>query len=1142
MVYIIWGVLSWFIYLVRAAEEQNTTALVYNTNYSFDEQQDQLAPKIQAQNHNLAKRRSLKAHEWTDINKGIWGVWKDKVYGGIGYYACGAEMRFEDNVLGDDTAANGLRLNFCHHNNWNDQTEFKDIYSGKWGAWKGKKMCPLNMYIDGAMVKFEGYQGSDDDTALNGLKIRCITKNGNKISWVSIYEGLWGTWNQEVIRPGKFVTGAQIQFEDDQGSGDDTAWNGLKFKFEPMPSASLLPSPSDMFELLYQCVTIKDLIGKNFEARDKRGHTYTLTKLGENGSLFDQTLSGNRKYNIGIYESTSETNTVSYKRGKYCGSIGKRREGKFKLVESSKVTSSTITIREPSTCVYEMVLTIPICDAKMDSPTQSLLNVLQEFETEARVCNEDGLALAKIIEDNLINNIKAINPLKEKMDKIIKPFKKVYEIRNFIKRMAKMVPKVGKMIIIVVKKIEALYVGFKNFSNTLSKYVEKVPLPKPLKKLRETFTVADLLVSKLKKVHFFLAGEVDPTKTSLSLGVGLAHLAGTMADAAVKSRDAINLAENCSNQKSVDSFSEKALPKMNDLLIASKSCSIIKNTLGSVDLSFLGTLYKLIDQVYEAIQPVLDLIDTILKTVASQATEALCCITPPHLQAAVQAISQVIDFSTCFAGPVEGLLDDLIRELVPDVDIFHKVDILLPLVEFSFFGINFNKNDCKLDFETPILVLKENIDIDFSFDFNLYEYLSVEDDGTDFTDDLEKSCDPNKLANEISDSWGGDCCCTARDIVSEPGTFCLDFIAFAGPGYYEVAAKATGLERCTCCEDGVYSTKGCKGATGYCGTLPPPVKNVGDLCPSTVDCECGLNGLECGKRNYWDQETYVCCKKTIVPDGWTTDLCVVENEGDQCGTTEDAECAGSMGCARKTASDKDKNNYRCCKRVGTFGEFDYCLDMEDESICWSDAQCKSGFCKGNRGGTKRGVCKRKKDRGESCDINSDCKNNSCGRAHAATNAKTCCNSDSYSYWEANGKDYCNGLLAGNRCHEDSNCSNGACGRPWYGTDIKICCHSGDTTRYINVKDYCTGMPDNYACKTDSMCASRLCLNNKCTRKKNEGDRCWSEKNAECHNGNCYRSTRKGDYRCCRDTNYCDTWNSGCTTGFYYCEKYGDKLG
>merc|ERR1712150_88293 len=165
------------------------------------------------------------------IYHGNWGSWKPFVGPRGGYYACGAQVRFEDPIRGDDTAANGLRLKFCHYTNWNDQKDWMDIYPGVWGGWKEQKMCPYNKNINGAQVRYEDNQGSGDDTTLNGLAIRCVTKDGKSPEWMTVYSGVWGSWKSQVYKTGKLVAQAKIRFEDPI-KGDDTAWNGLIFKYE----------------------------------------------------------------------------------------------------------------------------------------------------------------------------------------------------------------------------------------------------------------------------------------------------------------------------------------------------------------------------------------------------------------------------------------------------------------------------------------------------------------------------------------------------------------------------------------------------------------------------------------------------------------------------------------------------------------------------------------------------------------------------------------------------------------------------------------------------------------------------------------------------------------------------------------------
>jgi len=167
------------------------------------------------------------------VYPGLWGGWKawqksDK--GGM--YACGANLRFEDHVGGgDDTAANGLKLQFCGLNDWYNREE-KTIYDGVWGGWKGWEMCPYGKYIGAASVRFEDSIGGGDDTALNGLAIYCVDKYWTDGEMKIVYSGLWGEWKSWKFQPRKLVKGARVRFEDPIGGGDDTAMNGIELNIE----------------------------------------------------------------------------------------------------------------------------------------------------------------------------------------------------------------------------------------------------------------------------------------------------------------------------------------------------------------------------------------------------------------------------------------------------------------------------------------------------------------------------------------------------------------------------------------------------------------------------------------------------------------------------------------------------------------------------------------------------------------------------------------------------------------------------------------------------------------------------------------------------------------------------------------------
>ena len=68
------------------------------------------------------------------------------------------------------------------------------IYEGLWGDWQLKAMCDSGSYIIGGQVRFEGQQRDGDDTALNGLRIRCKNPTTGQINDKLVSEGYWGDW------------------------------------------------------------------------------------------------------------------------------------------------------------------------------------------------------------------------------------------------------------------------------------------------------------------------------------------------------------------------------------------------------------------------------------------------------------------------------------------------------------------------------------------------------------------------------------------------------------------------------------------------------------------------------------------------------------------------------------------------------------------------------------------------------------------------------------------------------------------------------------------------------------------------------------------------------------------------------------
>ncbi len=93
-------------------------------------------------------------------------------------------------------------------------------------------MCPKGYFVVGFQVRFQGDQGNGDDTAFNGLKFLCRDSTFG-VFFTSVYEGRWGDWYPWQAIPddkSEYINGFQIRFQPNQGNGDDTALNGLIFK------------------------------------------------------------------------------------------------------------------------------------------------------------------------------------------------------------------------------------------------------------------------------------------------------------------------------------------------------------------------------------------------------------------------------------------------------------------------------------------------------------------------------------------------------------------------------------------------------------------------------------------------------------------------------------------------------------------------------------------------------------------------------------------------------------------------------------------------------------------------------------------------------------------------------------------------
>lgn len=97
----------------------------------------------------------------------------------------------------------------------------------------GKKQTGLfqNYYLCGGQIQSEDAQGNGDDTAVNGFSFIFCNKNNWNDKIQKWYEGKWGDWKPRVYCPvNTFVSKMKIRWEGSNGGyADNTAINGVKF-------------------------------------------------------------------------------------------------------------------------------------------------------------------------------------------------------------------------------------------------------------------------------------------------------------------------------------------------------------------------------------------------------------------------------------------------------------------------------------------------------------------------------------------------------------------------------------------------------------------------------------------------------------------------------------------------------------------------------------------------------------------------------------------------------------------------------------------------------------------------------------------------------------------------------------------------
>ncbi|KAH3782867.1 vitelline membrane outer layer protein 1 homolog [Dreissena polymorpha] len=103
---------------------------------------------------------------------------------------------------------------------------------GNFGDWHDRQFCVKSAYAFGLQIKVEQPVGRGDDTALNGVKLHCASRDETIHGSISSGVGQFGSWNSPTFCPsGQFMYKFRLKVESPQGTfGDDTTANDIVFE------------------------------------------------------------------------------------------------------------------------------------------------------------------------------------------------------------------------------------------------------------------------------------------------------------------------------------------------------------------------------------------------------------------------------------------------------------------------------------------------------------------------------------------------------------------------------------------------------------------------------------------------------------------------------------------------------------------------------------------------------------------------------------------------------------------------------------------------------------------------------------------------------------------------------------------------
>jgi hypothetical protein len=124
------------------------------------------------------------------------------------------------------------------------------VWGGEVGNWGCMDLCQAGSFAYAVDLKSEPQQGSGDDTAVNGVSLECYNRwSGDFTGWALSSEGPWGNWLGPGAGVGCFdlehpMWGAQAKYEIIWGSGIDDM-TLTGMRYKCIPNHTLHTAPNN---------------------------------------------------------------------------------------------------------------------------------------------------------------------------------------------------------------------------------------------------------------------------------------------------------------------------------------------------------------------------------------------------------------------------------------------------------------------------------------------------------------------------------------------------------------------------------------------------------------------------------------------------------------------------------------------------------------------------------------------------------------------------------------------------------------------------------------------------------------------------------------------------------------------------------